>query len=341
MTKAAGKATDTLKDTAKDTAKKAQDAAPTPELKDLLGQLASVLVNRAVSAVGDKVSDTAGGVADRLNEYAQGGGHGGLLAAVTGARKLAEGKGPLRAALSAGVSGIGDKVKSAVGLGGGDGGGEGKRDLKVTNIVESIDVGVPVDLAYDLWTRFTDFPKFMKKVENIEQPSDEKTVWKAQVWWSHRLWEATIIDQVPGEHIVWRSKGEKGTVDGAVTFHEIAPRLTRILVVLEYHPKGFVEQTGNIWRAPGRRARLELKHFRRYAMTWALLHPDEVEGWHGEIHDGEVISEGEEAEEGEQEQDEGEYEEEPEEQDEDEYEEEAESEPEPPRRGRRRREVRT
>ncbi|MGW3565938.1 SRPBCC family protein [Streptomyces sp. NPDC000941] len=183
-----------------------------------------------------------------------------------------------------------DKVKDAVPLlggGGGDGGGKGKK-LKVTNIVEQIDVGVPVSVAYDQWTRFEDFPGFMKKVEDVEQTSDEEIDWKAQIFLSHREWHAEIIDQVPDQHIVWRSRGQKGHVDGAVTFHEIAPDLTRILLVLQYHPQGFFEHTGNLWRAQGRRARLELKHYRRHVMSEVILHPDDVQGWRGEIHDGEV-----------------------------------------------------
>ncbi|MDW6057607.1 SRPBCC family protein [Streptomyces sp. FXJ1.4098] len=116
-----------------------------------------------------------------------------------------------------------DKVKDAVPLlGGGGDGGKGKK-LKVTNIVEQIDVGVPVSVAYDQWTRFEDFPGFMKKVEDVEQTSDEEVDWKAQIFLSHREWHAEIIDQVPDQHIVWRSRGQKGHVDGAVTFHEVAP----------------------------------------------------------------------------------------------------------------------
>jgi hypothetical protein len=176
---------------------------------------------------------------------------------------------------------------------GGKGGG-GKK-IKLTNIVESIDVGVPVKLAYNQWTQFNDFPRFMKKVENVDRPEESKVSWKAQVFWSHRTWESTIVEQVPDDKIIWRSKGPKGWVDGAVTFHELAPNLTRILVVLEYHPQGLFERTGNIWRAQGRRARLELKHFRRHIMTEGVLHADDIEGWRGTIHDGEVAESHEDA----------------------------------------------
>lgn len=62
-------------------------------------------------------------------------------------------------------------------------------------------------------------------------------------------------------------------------------------MVLEYYPQGFFEKTANLWRAQGRRVRLELKHFRRHVMTQVALHPEEVQGWRGEIHDSEVTSE--------------------------------------------------
>jgi hypothetical protein len=206
----------------------------------------------------------------------------------------------------------------------------------------------------------------MKKVEKAEAAEDTKIEWKAQIFLSHRTWEATILEQVPDERIVWRSKGEKGHVDGAVTFHELGPNLTRILVVLEYYPQGFMERTGNIWRAAGRRARLELKHFRRHVMTRTILNPDEVEGWRGVIEDGEVVKthdevveeeerkrqeaeeaegegaedeydEGEESDEESEEEPEDEYEDEDEEgEPEDEYEEEEEEEEEESPRRRRR-----
>jgi uncharacterized membrane protein len=188
----------------------------------------------------------------------------------------------------------GGKVRSAVrgaarrvGLGtpGGD-------ETRVTNVVEHLDIGAPIDLVYNQWTTFEDFPGFMKKVEHVEQESDEKLTWKVQILWSHRTWQSEIVEQVPGERIVWRSQGDKGHVDGAVTFHALGPSLTRVILVLEYHPQGFFEHVGNLWRAQGRRARLELKHFGRHVTTRAMLHPDEVQGWRGEIREGQVVGDG-------------------------------------------------
>ncbi|GAC01519.1 hypothetical protein GONAM_28_00210 [Gordonia namibiensis NBRC 108229] len=254
-------------------------------LQDAVQRLVGTATDKALSSVTSKVHNTSG----RLAQYAEGG-EGGLLSAVTGSEKRADGQTRLGSVLDGAkdkVMGTASDVKEAV-TGGGKKGGKGKK-FKLTNIVESIDVGVPVQLAYDQWTQFTDFPSFMKKVEQVEQVSDEKLQWKAKIFLSHRTWEATIIEQVPAERIVWRSKGAKGYVDGAVTFHDLTPDLTRIIVVLEYHPQGFFEKTGNLWRAQGRRARLELKNFQRHVMTDTVLHPDDVEGWPGEIRDGEVV----------------------------------------------------
>jgi uncharacterized membrane protein len=253
---------------------------PMDRLKSEALGLLGALGDRAVSSLHNKVEGAAG----RLTDYVEGDAGPGLMAAVTGAKGLAEGKSPARSLLGAGKTFLKEKAGKLFGKG-----GRGKKKLKLTNIVESIDVGVPVSLAYNQWTQFTDFPSFMKKVENVEQAEDQKLNWKAQVFWSHRTWEATIQEQVPDDKIIWRSKGAKGHVDGAVTFHELAPSLTRILLVLEYHPQGLFEHTGNIWRAQGRRARLELKHFRRHLMSEVLLHSEDIEGWRGVIKDGEVV----------------------------------------------------
>ncbi|GAA3756663.1 SRPBCC family protein [Micromonospora maritima] len=281
------------------------------QIGDELRNLASAIGERAVQVVTERVTGATG----RLSEYAKQGGGPGLVAAATGAQKLADGNSPLKAMFHAGLAGGKEKLMSA--FGGGKGGKGGGKKLKVTNIVETIEVGVPVRVAYNQWTTFGDFPSFMKKVEQADCDSDEKMTWKAQVLWSHRSWESTIVRQIPDRLIHWRSKGEKGSVDGTVSFHEVGPELTRILVVLEYHPQGLFEHTGNLWRAQGRRVRLELKHFVRHVMTVTVLDPDSVEGWRGEIEDSQVVKDHEtalrEEQEGRAEEPETEPEEEPEE----------------------------
>src|SRR6478736_6198039 len=247
------------------------DQLPLDRVKDELGTLAKAWGEKAVSSAGSRMDD----LTDRLSDYADGGGGGVKAKALKeGGKAAVRGESPLKGALKGGLSGVKDKAKEAFGGGGSEGGGKG---TKATNI--------------------------------IEQKSDEKLTFKAQVFWSHRTWEATIIEQVPDDRIVWRSSGAKGHVDGAVTFHEMGPHLTRILLVLEYHPQGLFERTGNLWRAQGRRARLEFKHFRRHVMTSTILHPDEVEGWRGEIRDGEVVKTHEDAVAEEQDLEEDQYEE--------------------------------
>ena len=270
---------------------KEKASGPLDRLKDEAGGLLSAVTDNAMSSLRGKVED----MTSRLTDFAEDGGGPGLMAAITGARDLAEGKSPARSMMGAAFSGVKEKVSGLFG-GKGKGKDRGKKKLKLTNIVESIDVGVPLRLAYDQWNQFSEFPTFMKKVDNAERTKEPtKLNFKAQVFWSHRSWESTIIDQRPDERIIWRSKGQKGHVDGSVTFHELAPNLTRIVVVLEYHPQGMFERTGNIWRAQGRRVRLELKHFARHVMLNSVLKADEIEGWRGVIEDSEVVLDHEEA----------------------------------------------
>ncbi len=265
-------------------------AAPLDRLRQEARNLAGAVGERAVTGVSEKVE----GAASRLLDFNANGSGSGLLSALTGKGEKDAGNGPgVLGTLKAGATAA-KGVSSLVGGKGGGGDGRGK-NLKVTNIVESIDVGVPVSLAYDLWTQFGDFPSFMKKVESVEQEAEERLKWRAQILWSHREWESTILAQEPDSKIIWTSEGQKGHVDGAITFHELAPELTKIMLVLEYYPQGGFEHIGNIWRAQGRRARLELKHFQRHAMTQAVLHPEEIEGWRGVIQDGEVVQDHESA----------------------------------------------
>ncbi|MBL1113772.1 SRPBCC family protein [Streptomyces sp. 110] len=208
-----------------------------------------------------------------------------------GAQSLSEGKSPGQALMKAGTSQLKDslkeslkeKVKGVFGKGGKSRSGGGKS--KSVTVVEDIDVGVPVREAYDQWTQFQEFSTFAKGVVSVEKADDTSSNWKVKVAKSTRSWRANVTEQVADERISWTTEGAKGTVKGVVTFHPLGDNLTRVLLVLEYFPKGLFEKTGNIWRAQGRRARLDLKLYRKFIM----MRGEATDGWRGEIRDGEVV----------------------------------------------------
>ncbi|MFC9184331.1 MULTISPECIES: SRPBCC family protein [Streptomyces] len=251
----------------------------TDRLKDELQNYVRARAEHAVTQLGHRLGDSVSKLAE------PGGGSGALKGLAKGGQALGEGKSPGQAALSAGASHlkdtVKDKVKGLFGEGRKSGGGKSKS----VTIVEDIDVGVPVREAYDQWTQFQEFSSFAKGVVSVEKADDTTSNWKVKVAKSTRSWKANVTEQVPDERITWTTEGAKGTVKGVVTFHAITDDLTRVLLVLEYFPKGLFEKTGNIWRAQGRRARLDLKLYRKFIM----MRGEATDSWRGEIRDGEVV----------------------------------------------------
>ncbi|MGV9422858.1 SRPBCC family protein [Streptomyces sp. NPDC003656] len=266
------------------------------ELVDYLGAQAEHLVGKT----GDRLSD----LTEQLLDSAD---NGGFLTGVGG--RLLQGESPLKAIVSEKAGNIKDNLLGKAKDVFGKGKGKGKSGTtKVMNMIEVLDVGVPLRKAYDHWTEYGEFSGFTKGVRSVSQHGEVDSDWKVKVGPSTRGWKATVETQIPDDRIVWNSEGAKGTTHGCVSFHELAPSLTRIVLVVEYYPSGFFEKTGNIWRAQGRRLRLDFKNFQRYV----TFTDKDVEGWRGEIRDGEVVRTHEEAmeEEEQEEPEEGEEEEE-------------------------------
>lgn len=261
------------------------DSDAADQLKQELRRYLEARARKAVTDVGARLGEGIGNLAEP-------GGAGSLLGGlVKGGQALGEGKSPGQALVSAGASHVKEALKDKVmGLfGQGRKGGGGKS--KSVAIVEDIDVGVPVREAYNQWTQFQEFSTFAKGVVSVEKTDDVSSNWKVKVAKSTRSWKANVTEQVPDERISWTTEGAKGTVKGVVTFHPLQDNLTRVLLVVEYFPKGLFEKTGNIWRAQGRRARLDLKLYRKFVM----LRGEATDGWRGEIRDGEVVKDHDEA----------------------------------------------
>ncbi|MFK0068842.1 SRPBCC family protein [Streptomyces sp. NPDC091046] len=248
------------------------------EVQDYLAAQAT----RLLTGVGTKLGETTG----KLNDIAEGNSPGFAKLALDGGRKLAEGKGPMRAAFEVGVGKVKDNVVGAFkNLAGGKGRKKGGGGQKPTVIIEYVDVGVPLRTAYDQWTQYQDFSTFAKGVKSANRADDTTSDWQLKVFWSNRSWKATTTEQVPDDRISWTSEGAKGSTKGVVSFHRLADSLTRVVLVIEYYPKGLFEKTGNIWRAQGRRARLDLKNYVRHI----TFKGEADDGWRGEIRDGEVV----------------------------------------------------
>ncbi|MFE5243619.1 MULTISPECIES: SRPBCC family protein [unclassified Streptomyces] len=295
---------------------------------DRLREEFSNFLGAQTGKLAEKAGDKLTGLTGQLTDIAE---NGGSLASV-GSRVL-QGESPVKAFVADKASSVKDnivdKAKDAFG------GGKNKRKSsggKSMNIIEVLDVGVPLRTAYDHWTRYDEFSSFTKGVQSVSTDEEEvESDWKVKIGPSSRGFKATVQEQVPDDRIVWTSEGAKGSTRGCVSFHELAPSLTRIVLVVEYYPSGFFEKTGNLWRVQGRRMRLDFKLFQRFV----TLTDEEPEGWRGEIRDGEVVVTHEEAMEKEEaeneeadeepedgEEDDAEYEDEPEEEEPEEEEEE-------------------
>ncbi|SFX71549.1 SRPBCC family protein [Streptomyces atratus] len=245
-------------------------------LREEASNFLSAQVERLTEKAGDKLTDVTG----QLTDVAESG----SLPAI--GTRILQGDSPLKAFVGEKAKGVKEKVVGKVKEA--FGGGKGKRKSsggKVMNIIEVLDVGVPLRVAYDHWTQYDQFSSFAKGVRDVSKSDEMSSDWKVKVGPSSRSFKATVQEQIPDDRIVWTSEGAKGTTRGAVSFHELAPSLTRIVLVVEYYPSGFFEKTGNLWRAQGRRMRLDFKHFQRYVS----LAQEEPEGWRGEIRDGEVV----------------------------------------------------
>ncbi|MFF4250407.1 SRPBCC family protein [Streptomyces sp. NPDC001663] len=256
-------------------------------LKAELQEYLAAQTTRMMMGLGRKLGETT----VKLNDIAEGNSPGFAKLALDGGRKLAEGKGPLRTALGVGATRAKDNVVQAFkGLG-----GKSKRKKgagkKPTVILEYVDIGVPLRTAYDQWTQYQEFSTFAKGVKGANRSDDIQSDWQLKVFWSSRSWKAKTTEQVPDDRISWTSEGAKGTTKGVVSFHTLDDSLTRIVLLIEYYPKGLFEKTGNIWRAQGRRARLDLKNFVRFV----TLKGEATDSWRGEIRDGEVVQSHEDA----------------------------------------------
>jgi uncharacterized membrane protein len=148
-------------------------------------------------------------------------------------------------------------------------------------VEKSIDVDVPVRVAYDQWTQFEEFPRFMEGVESVSQMTDESVHWVAEVAGRRKEWDARITEQQPDKVIAWMGFGDADNM-GRVFFEPIDANRTRVGVAIDYEPEGAVEKMGDALGVVGRRVEGDLRRFKGFIESRG----EQTGAWRGEIHDG-------------------------------------------------------
>jgi len=128
-------------------------------------------------------------------------------------------------------------------------------------VAQSIDVEVPVSAAYNRWTQFEEFPKFMEGVDEVKQLDDTLLHWAVDVAGRKAEWDAKIVDQKPDRRIVWESVDGRHN-RGAVTFEPLGPARTRVHLYLSYASEDPLEHAGGAMGLDDRRVRGDLERFR-------------------------------------------------------------------------------
>ena len=130
----------------------------------------------------------------------------------------------------------------------------------MASIEQSIEVEVPVRAAYNQWTQFEEFPRFMEGVDSVRQLDDKRLQWRATIAGKSKEWHAEITEQRPDERIAWTSRGGAHNA-GVVTFHRLSDSRTKVMLQLDYDPEGIVETVGDAAGVVSMRVKGDLQRF--------------------------------------------------------------------------------
>jgi uncharacterized membrane protein len=108
-------------------------------------------------------------------------------------------------------------------------------------IQDSIDVQVPVEQAYNQWTQFEEFPKFMEGIQSVQQLDDTHVHWVAEIRGETREWTTEITDQQPDKQVAWKTIDGEVKNDGVVSFEQIAEGQTRVNVQMDVEGESTAE----------------------------------------------------------------------------------------------------
>jgi len=157
----------------------------------------------------------------------------------------------------------------------------------VAKIEQSIDVNVPVRVAYDQWTQFESFPQFMEGVESVQQVDDTHMHWVATIAGKRQEWDAEVSEQRPDNRVAWHAtSGDQNA--GAVDFHRLSDDQTRITLTMEVEPSGALEKIGTALGITESHVKGDLERFKSFIEE----RQSPTGAWRGEVDGGQVTGEG-------------------------------------------------
>jgi uncharacterized membrane protein len=152
-------------------------------------------------------------------------------------------------------------------------------------VQESIEVNVPISTAYNQWTQFEEFPRFMEGVEEVRQIDDKTLEWHASIAGNDERWTAEIVEQKPDECVMWRSTSGV-RVTGDVDFERVDDNRTRVTLTMDWEPDSAVQGVGDALGFDDRRVKGDLERFKNFIESRG----QETGAWRGEIEKGTTVS---------------------------------------------------
>ncbi|GAB3861877.1 SRPBCC family protein [Nocardioides maradonensis] len=149
----------------------------------------------------------------------------------------------------------------------------------MSTIQQSVDVHVPVRVAYDQWTQFESFPNFMTGVESVTQLDDTHNHWVTNIAGVTREFDTEITEQHPDERIAWRSTTGDSKHAGVVTFHKLDDRTTRAMIQIDWEPSDLVEKVGSAVKVDERQVKKDAERFRDFIESRGAA----TGGWRGDV----------------------------------------------------------
>jgi uncharacterized membrane protein len=147
-----------------------------------------------------------------------------------------------------------------------------------SSVQESIELNVPLSTAYNQWTQFEQFPKFMDSVHEVKQLDDTHLHWRANVAGKPKEWDAEITEQIPDKRIAWRSIGGVHNA-GTVTFERVGANRTKVKLEMDYDPETAGEKLGDAVGAVKLTAKGNLKRFKELVEARGV----ETGAWRGTV----------------------------------------------------------